>query len=92
MRDPAWRLGFENLSQKHMAELLGEGGTACQHLCWLVPSPVSHLHQLICSREGLLVSGWEMQREGRWGPAQGESGGDAGQPEQYMLSTEDKGT
>ena len=75
-----------------MAELLGRGGAACLHLCWLAPSPVAHLHQLTCRMEGVMVSGWEMQKEGRWEITKGESGGDAGRPERQVPSVEEEGT
>lgn len=53
---------------------------------------MARLHQLACRVEGYTVSGWEMQKEGRWETTKGESGGDAGWPEQQVPSVEEEGT
>lgn len=85
------RLSLENLSPEAHGRAAGKG-RGCLSAPVLAPSPVAHLHQLACRMEGVTVSGWEMQKEGRWETTKGESGGDAGWPEQQVPFVEEEGT
>ena len=78
VRDPAWRLDFQNLVPEACGRAAEEGGAACGMCAGWTPRP-RLVHISSPARGGpAVISGVEVQRRGGGKLTKGESGGDAG--------------